>query len=190
MRKKHGWTLLEMIVTIAVTSIFFTMVFSVISSLISNYKATERLNKADDEMSLLMQIFQSTVDSYNSEGYMINFDGEENKILKLVVDLEEDQTNRKTVFEIVTEESKTTSIIYQSASATSSQTLNLDYIETIVIETIVIETIVIETIENETIENEKHNSKLLLMKITAQNRTRQVVVMVVGGLEQKRRKKK
>ena len=91
---------------------------------------------------------------------MINFDGEENKILKLVVDLEEEQT----VFEIVTEESKTTSIIYQSASATSSQTLNLDYIETIVIE--------------------KHNSKLLLMKITAQNRTRQVVVMVVGGLEQ------
>lgn len=156
MRKKHGWTLLEMIVTIAVTSIFFTMVFSVISSLISNYKATERLNKADDEMSLLMQIFQSTVDSYNSEGYMINFD-EENKIL-------EEQTNRKTVFEIVTEESKTTSIKYQSASATSSQTLNLDYIETIVIE--------------------KHNSKLLLMKITAQNRTRQVVVMVVGGLEQ------
>ena len=124
-------------------------------------------------MSLLMQIFQSTVDSYNSEGYMINFD-EKNKILELVVDLEEDQTNRKTVFEIVTEESKTTSIIYQSASATSPQTLNLDYIETIVIETIVIETI----------ENEKHNSKLLLMKITAQNRTRQVVVMVVGGLEQ------
>ena len=162
MRKKHGWTLLEMIVTIAVTSIFFTMVFSVISSLISNYKATERLNKADDEMSLLMQIFQSTVDSYNSEGYMINFD-EENKIL-------EEQTNRKTVFEIVTEESKTTSIIYQSASATSSQTLNLDYIETIVIETI---------------ENEKHNSKLLLMKITAQNRTRQVVVMVVGGIRTK-----
>ncbi|HPK58476.1 MAG TPA: type II secretion system protein [Bacilli bacterium] len=159
MRKKHGWTLLEMIVTIAVTSIFFTMVFSVISSLISNYKATERLNKADDEMSLLMQIFQSTVDSYNSEGYMINFVGEENKILELVVDLEEEQT----VFEIDTEESKTR-IIYQSASATSSQTLNLDYIETIVIE--------------------KHNSKLLLMKITAQNRTRQVVVMVVGGLEQ------
>jgi type II secretory pathway pseudopilin PulG len=156
MRKKHGWTLLEMIVTIAVTSIFFTMVFSVISSLISNYKATERLNKADDEMSLLMQIFQSTVDSYNSEGYMINFVEEENKILKLVVDL-------KTVFEIVTKESKTTSIIYQSASATSLQTLNLDYIETIVIE--------------------KHNSKLLLMKITAQNRTRQVVVMVVGGLK-------
>lgn len=164
MRKKHGWTLLEMIVTIAVTSIFFTMVFSVISSLISNYKATERLNKADDEMSLLMQIFQSTVDSYNSEGYMINFVGEENKILELVVDLEEEQTNPKTVFKIVTEESKTTRIIYQSASATSSQTLNLDYIETIVIE--------------------KHNSKLLLMKITAQNRTRQVVVMVVGGLEQ------
>lgn len=163
MRKKHGWTLLEMIVTIAVTSIFFTMVFSVISSLISNYKATERLNKADDEMSLLMQIFQSTVDSYNSEGYMINFVGEENKILKLVVDLEEEQTNPKTVFEIDTEESKTR-IIYQSASATSPQTLNLDYIETIVIE--------------------KHNSKLLLMKITAQNRTRQVVVMVVGGLEQ------
>ncbi len=160
MRKKHGWTLLEMIVTIAVTSIFFTMVFSVISSLISNYKATERLNKADDEMSLLMQIFQSTVDSYNSEGYMINFVGEENKILELVVDLEEEQT----VFEIDTEESKTTSIKYQSASATSPQTLNLDYIETIVIE--------------------KHNSKLLLMKITAQNRTRQVVVMVVGGLEQ------
>ena len=178
MRKKHGWTLLEMIVTIAVTSIFFTMVFSVISSLISNYKATERLNKADDEMSLLMQIFQSTVDSYNSEGYMINFD-EKNKILELVGVLEEDQTNRKTVFEIVTKESKTTSIKYQSASATSLQTLNLDYIETIVIETIVI-----ETIENETIENEKHNSKLLLMKITAQNRTRQVVVMVVGGLEQ------
>lgn len=159
MRKKHGWTLLEMIVTIAVTSIFFTMVFSVISSLISNYKATERLNKADDEMSLLMQIFQSTVDSYNSKGYMINFVGEENKILELVVDLEEEQT----VFEIDTEESKTR-IIYQSASATSSQTLNLDYIETIVIE--------------------KRNSKLLLMKITAQNRTRQVVVMVVGGLEQ------
>ena len=156
MRKKHGWTLLEMIVTIAVTSIFFTMVFSVISSLISNYKATERLNKADDEMSLLMQIFQSTVDSYNSEGYMINFVEEKNKILELVVDL-------KTVFKIVTEESKTTSIIYQSASATSLQTLNLDYIETIVIE--------------------KHNSKLLLMKITAQNRTRQVVVMVVGGLK-------
>lgn len=165
MRKKHGWTLLEMIVTIAVTSIFFTMVFSVISSLISNYKATERLNKADDEMSLLMQIFQSTVDSYNSEGYMINFVGEENKILELVVDLEEEQT----VFKIVTKESKTTSIKYQSASATSPQTLNLDYIETIVIE--------------------KHNSKLLLMKITAQNRTRQVVVMVVGGLEQKRRNK-
>lgn len=159
MRKKHGWTLLEMIVTIAVSSIFFTMVFSVISSLISNYKATERLNKADDEMSLLMQIFQSTVDSYNSKGYMINFVGEEKKILKLVVDLEEEQT----VFEIDTEESKTR-IIYQSASATSPQTLNLDYIETIVIE--------------------KHNSKLLLMKITAQNRTRQVVVMVVGGLEQ------
>jgi type II secretory pathway component PulJ len=168
MRKKHGWTLLEMIVTIAVTSIFFTMVFSVISSLISNYKATERLNKADDEMSLLMQIFQSTVDSCNSEGYMINYD-EKYKILELVVDLEEDQTNRKTVFEIVTKESKITSIKYQSASATSLQTLNLDYIETIVIETI---------------ENEKHNSKLLLMKITAQNRTRQVVVMVVGGLEQ------
>lgn len=164
MRKKHGWTLLEMIVTIAVTSIFFTMVFSVISSLISNYKATERLNKADDEMSLLMQIFQSTVDSYNSEGYMINFVGEENKILELVVDLEEEQT----VFKIDTEESKTR-IIYQSASATSPQTLNLDYIETIVIE--------------------KHNSKLLLMEITAQNRTRQVVVMVVGGLEQKRRNK-
>lgn len=87
---------------------------------------------------------------------MINFVEEENKILKLVVDL-------KTVFEIVTKESKTTSIIYQSASATSLQTLNLDYIETIVIE--------------------KHNSKLLLMKITAQNRTRQVVVMVVGGLK-------
>lgn len=87
---------------------------------------------------------------------MINFVEEENKILKLVVDL-------KTVFEIVTKESKTTSIIYQSASATSPQTLNLDYIETIVIE--------------------KHNSKLLLMKITAQNRTRQVVVMVVGGLK-------
>lgn len=89
---------------------------------------------------------------------MINFVVEENK-KKLVVDLEEEQT----VFKIVTEESKTR-IIYQSASATSSQTLNLDYIETIVIE--------------------KRNSKLLLMKITAQNRTRQVVVMVVGGLKQ------
>ena len=95
---------------------------------------------------------------------MINFVGEENKILELVVDLEEEQTNPKTVFKIVTEESKTTRIIYQSASATSPQTLNLDYIETIVIE--------------------KLNRKLLLMKITAQNRTRQVVVMVVGGLEE------
>ena len=61
MQKKHGWTLLEVIVTLAVTSIFFTMVFSVISSLISNYKTTERLNKADSEMSLLMLVFQSTI---------------------------------------------------------------------------------------------------------------------------------
>ncbi|HHU23994.1 MAG TPA: type II secretion system protein, partial [Acholeplasmataceae bacterium] len=71
MQKKHGWTLLEVIVTLAVTSIFFTMVFSVISSLISNYKTTERLNKADSEMSLLMLVFQSTIDSYNVDGLQI-----------------------------------------------------------------------------------------------------------------------
>ena len=79
MRKKHGWTLLEMIVTIAVTSIFFTMVFSVISSLISNYKTTERLNKADSEMSLLMLVFQSTIDSYNVDGLQITLVKNEGK---------------------------------------------------------------------------------------------------------------
>jgi prepilin-type N-terminal cleavage/methylation domain-containing protein len=79
MRKKHGWTLLEMIVTIAVTSIFFTMVFSVISSLISNYKTTERLNKADSEMSLLMLVFQSTIDSYNVDGLQLTLVKDEGK---------------------------------------------------------------------------------------------------------------
>lgn len=154
MRKKHGWTLLEMIVTIAVTSIFFTMVFSVISSLISNYKTTERLNKADSEMSLLMLVFQSTIDSYNVDGLQITLvKDEENNILQLKKD-------DSIVFEVNYYSDKIIEVSYQS----NTQTMDLKFISDIQID--------------------KFNDKLLRLKITdIDNRSRQTVAMVVGGIK-------
>jgi type II secretory pathway pseudopilin PulG len=153
MRKKHGWTLLEMIVTIAVTSIFFTMVFSVISSLISNYKTTERLNKADSEMSLLMLVFQSTIDSYNVDGLQITLVKDEgNNILQLKKD-------DSIVFEVNYYSDKIIGVSYQS----NTQTMDLKFISDIQID--------------------KFNDKLLRLKITdIDNRSRQTVARVVGGL--------
>lgn len=152
MQKKHGWTLLEVIVTLAVTSIFFTMVFSVISSLISNYKTTERLNKADSEMSLLMLVFQSTIDSYNVDGLQITLVKDEGKnILKLKDD--------SIVFRVNYDSDKIIGVSYQS----NTQTMDLKFISDIQID--------------------KFNDKLLRLKITdIDNRSRQTVAMVVGGL--------
>ena len=154
MRKKHGWTLLEMIVTIAVTSIFFTMVFSVISSLISNYKTTERLNKADSEMSLLMLVFQSTIDSYNVDGLQITLVKDEgNNILQLKKD-------DSIVFGVNYYSDKIIGVSYQS----NTQTMDLKFISDIQID--------------------KFNDKLLRLKITdIDNRSRQTVAMVVGGIK-------
>lgn len=154
MRKKHGWTLLEMIVTIAVTSIFFTMVFSVISSLISNYKTTERLNKADSEMSLLMLVFQSTIDSYNVDGLQITLVKDEgNNILQLKKD-------DSIVFEVNYYSDKIIGVSYQS----NTQTMDLKFISDIQID--------------------KFNDKLLRLKITdIDNRSRQTVARVVGGIK-------
>lgn len=152
MRKKHGWTLLEMIVTIAVTSIFFTMVFSVISSLISNYKTTERLNKADSEMSLLMLVFQSTIDSYNVDGLQITLVKDEGKNILLL------GKDDSIVFG-VNYSDKIIEVSYQS----NTQTMDLKFISDIQID--------------------KFNDKLLRLKITdIDNRSRQTVAMVVGGI--------
>jgi type II secretory pathway pseudopilin PulG len=152
MRKKHGWTLLEMIVTIAVTSIFFTMVFSVISSLISNYKTTERLNKADSEMSLLMLVFQSTIDSYNVDGLQITLVKDEGKNILLL------GKDDSIVFG-VNYSDKIIKVSYQS----NTQTMDLKFISDIQID--------------------KFNDKLLRLKITdIDNRSRQTVAMVVGGI--------
>ncbi|HRS30638.1 MAG TPA: type II secretion system protein, partial [Bacilli bacterium] len=152
MRKKHGWTLLEMIVTIAVTSIFFTMVFSVISSLISNYKTTERLNKADSEMSLLMLVFQSTIDSYNVDGLQITLVKDEgNNILQLKKD-------DSIVFGVNYNSDKIIGVSYQS----NTQTMDLKFISDIQIDKF------------------NNNNKLLRLKITdIYNRSRQTVAMVV-----------
>lgn len=151
MQKKHGWTLLEVIVTLAVTSIFFTMVFSVISSLISNYKTTERLNKADSEMSLLMLVFQSTIDSYNVDGLQITLVKDEGKN---ILQLEKDKS---IVFNYYSD--KIIWVSYQS----NTQTMDLKFISDIQID--------------------KFNDKLLRLKITdIDNRSRQTVAMVVGGL--------
>lgn len=153
MQKKHGWTLLEVIVTLAVTSIFFTMVFSVISSLISNYKTTERLNKADSEMSLLMLVFQSTIDSYNVDGLQITLVKDEgNNILQL-------EKDDSIVFSVNYDSDKIIGVSYQS----NTQTMDLKFISDIQID--------------------KFNDKLLRLKITdIDNRSRQTVAMVVGGL--------
>jgi type II secretory pathway pseudopilin PulG len=153
MQKKHGWTLLEVIVTLAVTSIFFTMVFSVISSLISNYKTTERLNKADSEMSLLMLVFQSTIDSYNVDGLQITLVKDEgNNILQL-------EKDDSIVFTVKYYSDKIIGVSYQS----NTQTMDLKFISDIQID--------------------KFNDKLLRLKITdIDNRSRQTVAMVVGGL--------
>lgn len=153
MQKKHGWTLLEVIVTLAVTSIFFTMVFSVISSLISNYKTTERLNKADSEMSLLMLVFQSTIDSYNVDGLQITLVKDEGKN---ILQLEKDDS---IVFSVNYDSDKIIGVSYQS----NTQTMDLKFISDIQID--------------------KFNDKLLRLKITdIDNRSRQTVAMVVGGL--------
>lgn len=153
MRKKHGWTLLEMIVTIAVTSIFFTMVFSVISSLISNYKTTERLNKADSEMSLLMLVFQSTIDSYNVDGLQITLVKDEGEN---ILQLKKDDS---IVFRVNYYSDKIIGVSYQS----NTQTMDLKFISDIQID--------------------KFNDKLLRLKITdIDNRSRQTVAMVVGGI--------
>ncbi|MFA6595860.1 MAG: type II secretion system protein [Bacilli bacterium] len=155
MQKKHGWTLLEVIVTLAVTSIFFTMVFSVISSLISNYKTTERLNKADSEMSLLMLVFQSTIDSYNVDGLQITLVKDEGKnILRLKKD-------DSIVFRVNYDSDKIIGVSYQS----NTQTMDLKFISDIQIDKF------------------NDNDKLLRLKITdIDNRSRQTVAMVVGGL--------
>ncbi|MFA7131653.1 MAG: type II secretion system protein [Bacilli bacterium] len=153
MQKKHGWTLLEVIVTLAVTSIFFTMVFSVISSLISNYKTTERLNKADSEMSLLMLVFQSTIDSYNVDGLQITLVKDEGEnILQL-------KKGDSIDFSVNYDSDKIIGVSYQS----NTQTMDLKFISDIQID--------------------KFNDKLLRLKITdIDNRSRQTVAMVVGGL--------
>ncbi|MGI6770059.1 MAG: type II secretion system protein [Bacilli bacterium] len=153
MQKKHGWTLLEVIVTLAVTSIFFTMVFSVISSLISNYKTTERLNKADSEMSLLMLVFQSTIDSYNVDGLQITLVKDEGKN---ILQLKKDDS---IVFRVYYYSDKIIRVSYQS----NTQTMDLKFISDIQID--------------------KFNDKLLRLKITdIDNRSRQTVAMVVGGI--------
>ncbi|MDD4244487.1 MAG: type II secretion system protein [Bacilli bacterium] len=153
MQKKHGWTLLEVIVTLAVTSIFFTMVFSVISSLISNYKTTERLNKADSEMSLLMLVFQSTIDSYNVDGLQITLVKDEGEnILQL-------KKGDSIDFSVNYDSDKIIGVSYQS----NTQTMDLKFISDIQID--------------------KFNDKLLRLKITdIDNRSRQTVAMVVGRL--------
>lgn len=155
MQKKHGWTLLEVIVTLAVTSIFFTMVFSVISSLISNYKTTERLNKADSEMSLLMLVFQSTIDSYNVDGLQITLVKDEgNNILQL-------EKDDSIVFSVNYDSDKIIGVSYQSNTQTITQTMDLKFISDIQID--------------------KFNDKLLRLKITdIDNRSRQTVAMVVA----------
>lgn len=156
MVKKNGWTLLEVVVTLAVSSIFFAMVFSIISSLIINYKATEKLNKADTEMSLLMQIFQTTIDQYNSDGLSIKLN-KDNKTETVVVD-----SSDQTIIQIVKDDNKITEVNYRTNLANEIQSFKLNYIKEI--------------------EFNKYNGKLLQMKITDENnRIRQVVAMVVNG---------
>lgn len=156
MVKKNGWTLLEVVVTLAVSSIFFAMVFSIISSLIINYKATEKLNKADTEMSLLMQIFQTTIDQSNSDGLSIKLN-KDNKTVTVVVD-----SSDQTIIQIVKDDNKITEVNYRINLANEIQSFKLNYIKEI--------------------EFNKYNGKLLQMKITDENnRIRQVVAMVVKG---------
>jgi type II secretory pathway component PulJ len=155
MVKKNGWTLLEVVVTLAVSSIFFAMVFSIISSLIINYKTTEKLNKADTEMSLLMQIFQTTIDQYNSDGLSIKLN-KDNKTVTVVV------ASSEKIIQIVKDDNKITEVNYRINLANEIQSFKLNYIKEI--------------------EFNKYNGKLLQMKITDENnRIRQVVAMVVKG---------
>ena len=105
-------------------------------------------------MSLLMLVFQSTIDSYNVDGLQITLvKDEENNILQLKKD-------DSIVFEVNYYSDKIIGVSYQS----NTQTMDLKFISDIQID--------------------KFNDKLLRLKITdIDNRSRQTVAMVVGGIK-------
>lgn len=104
-------------------------------------------------MSLLMLVFQSTIDSYNVDGLQITLvKNEGENILQLKKD-------DSIVFGVNYYSDKIIGVSYQS----NTQTMDLKFISDIQID--------------------KFNDKLLRLKITdIDNRSRQTVAMVVGGI--------
>jgi hypothetical protein len=103
-------------------------------------------------MSLLMLVFQSTIDSYNVDGLQITLVKDE---VENILQLKKDDS---IVFG-VNYSDKIIEVSYQS----NTQTMDLKFISDIQID--------------------KFNDKLLRLKITdIDNRSRQTVAMVVGGI--------
>lgn len=64
----HGLTLVEVIVTMAVSSLFFALASIVVVSLLTNYRTSEKANNMNQEIILVSKIITDTIDSNNIDG--------------------------------------------------------------------------------------------------------------------------
>lgn len=82
-RKKHnikGFTLTEVLVTIAVSSILFVMVGTVITSFVNSYRFSTRLRDLNNECDTLKSYLLTSSEYLNSHGYSLKIVEDENKL--------------------------------------------------------------------------------------------------------------
>ena len=111
----QGWTLVEVIVTMAVSSLFFALASTVVISLVTNYKSAERQNHTNREVALLSDIISDTIQSYNVAGDGLMIDG----IILIATDLE------------VISFDESGMLIYQKKDMTNNQHIEFKYISSI-----------------------------------------------------------
>lgn len=72
LKNNKGFTLTELIVTIAVSGIFFALIGSIIYSLLSAYKNTENAAAREEEIKAAWNLIEMTVEDANRSGEKVS----------------------------------------------------------------------------------------------------------------------
>lgn len=70
---KRAFTLLETIIAISITAVFFILASSIIISINRTYREMEKVNEMDYEVFDVYKIIYSTINSYNKDGNILTY---------------------------------------------------------------------------------------------------------------------
>lgn len=76
-KKNQAFTLIETVIAISVTAIFFTLVSSIIISVNRTYREMEKVNQMDYEVLEVYRIINLTINSYNQNGISLSFSSDD-----------------------------------------------------------------------------------------------------------------